>query len=660
VNVFSRIRRWWSKRGDESSWDGETPAWLASFMVHLAILSGMALVGTVVQHHAEITTLLAGPTASEDPMTTSEEFSYSPVQQEAIGSSSGNDAQSIVATAPALAMTASLPASPAELEAPSAPVGSEPIRIQDDIRVATAPRLAETFSIKGAVGVGTTGATGAIDRITQEILAKLEERPTLVVWLFDQSGSLRLQREEVNKKFDRIYEELGVIEASDNPAFKQHENKPLLTAVMAFGEKISLLTPKPTDDVQKIKSVVAAMETDPSGTERTFEAVIQAVERYRPLRAAGRTVMLVIFTDEVGDDEKELDQAVKLCLRNEIPVYCIGVPAPFGERDGLIKYVDPDKKYDQTPQDVPVRQGPESYQPELVHFSGKYDEPMDSGFGPYSLARLCYETGGIYFAVHPNRDERHPVRREQTAVLSPQLTYFFDPQIMLNYRPEYFSIKEYNKLLNENRARAALVKAAQMPAVTPMERPQLVFPKRSDADLANRLAQAQHGAALVEFKLDELYDTLRQGEKDRDRLTLPRWKAGYDLSMGRVLALKVRAATYNAMLAKVRGMRFQDPKDDTWRLAPSDEITVGSTLEKQAAQAKTYLERVMRDHKDTPWAMLAQKELKEPLGWTWKEMHTGVNEPPKAQPKANNPPRPPRDEKAKMLPQPVKRPVPKL
>jgi hypothetical protein len=232
---------------------------------------------------------------------------------------------------------------------------------------------------------------------------------------------------------------------------------------------------------------------------------------------------------------------------------------------------------------------------------------------------------------------------------------------MRGYRPEYTSIKDYQRLLAENRARKALVDAAQMSWITPMENPQLNFPKVNDAELAKRLSEAQHAAAVLEPKVNALYETLKQGEKDRPRLTKPRWQAGYDLSMGRVLAVLVRTESYNAMLAKARNMRFTDPHNDTWRLVPADEISVGSNLEKLAESAKTYLGRVVAEHPGTPWAMLAQRELKEPLGWVWQEAYTGVNAPPKqAAGNNNNRQRRPQDEKARMLPRAEKRPPPKL
>src|SRR6185295_4279754 len=140
--------------------------------------------------------------------------------------------------------------SPSDIE--DVPHITQPIEVQDEIRLATGPRFAETLVIKGAAGAGATGTSGAVDRITHEILLSLEERKTLVVWFFDQSGSLESQRAGINQRFERIYEELGVVQASNNAAFKRHDSKPLLSAAIAFGEKVNFLTQKPTDSVQEL------------------------------------------------------------------------------------------------------------------------------------------------------------------------------------------------------------------------------------------------------------------------------------------------------------------------------------------------------------------------------------------------------------------------
>ena len=134
---------------------------------------------------------------------------------------------------------------------------------------------------------------------------------------------------------------------------------------------------------------------------------------------------------------------------------------------------------------------------------------------------------------------------------------------------------------------------------------------------------------MLQPKIDALYGILAAGLPDREKVTEKRWQAGYDLAIGRVLAVKVRTDAYNIMLAEGKtGMKFKDPKNDTWRLVPNGDIsTVGSQTEKAAAQAETYLQRVVAEHPGTPWAQIAAAELRRPLGYAWQEAHTGVNTP---------------------------------
>jgi len=105
------------------------------------------------------------------------------------------------------------------------------------------------------------------------------------------------------------------------------------------------------------------------------------------------------------------------------------------------------------------------------------------------------------------------------------------------------------------------------------------------------------------------------------------------------------------MLAQAKaGMSFRKPDSDTWVLRPADEVRVGSRTEKLAKQATEFLERVVQEHPGTPWAFLAQQELRMPLGYVWDEIHTGINDPPPPRPAANNNNRPmPRDEQRRML-----------
>jgi hypothetical protein len=158
-----------------------------------------------------------------------------------------------------------------------------------------------------------------------------------------------------------------------------------------------------------------------------------------------------------------------------------------------------------------------------------------------------------------------------------------------------------------------------------MENVRLRFPRADDGQFARDLSTAQREAAILEPKIEALTAILRQGERDRDKVSTPRWQAGFDLAIGRALAVKVRTEGYNAMLAVAKqGMKFKEQQSDTWELKPSRTVNISSALAKDASDAEKYLTRVVTEHKGTPWAMDAEKELKQPLGWEWRELFTDV------------------------------------
>jgi hypothetical protein len=299
-----------------------------------------------------------------------------------------------------------------------------------------------------------------------------------------------------------------------------------------------------------------------------------------------------------------------------------------------------------------------------LRFIGSRDEdvPIDSGFGPWALTRLCYETGGIYFAVHPNRNVNKAVSRKEVTAYSSHLQQFFDPTVMRDYRPDYVNYREYERRLKESKMRTALVQAAQMSWSTPMRDPQTRFVKRDEAGFSNELSESQKQAAQLEPQLENLSQLLLLGVGDRDNEKSLRWKAAYDLALGRVLATKVRTETYNAMLALAkRGLKLDDPKSNTFTLVPADSVTVGSQYKKNADKAKELLEGVIRDHEGTPWAYLAEKELSVPIGWEWKESYTDLSPPPRPGAGNGGNPPPAQNDVANMLkkPPPKRRP-PKL
>lgn len=671
--LFKQLQvRWQYLTGDEETpLDGDTPAWIVSLVIHLLalfLLSDYLRTAPAPPNDPVVMVQTPIEEPEEELEELPKEFFFSNEEQEEVGAGSvlgDTMAESLAA------VTEESEFSELEIEPNLTDLVSDdlPQIFTEPTDATSALETHDYIASQGRAGVGTTGVKGAIDRITQEILDSLNRHKTLVVWLFDRSVSLSAQRAGITKRMDRIYHELGVIEASQHAAFANHHDKPLLTSVAAFGSQLEVLTPQPTDDISEIKSAISSISNDASGVENVFSSVNRLAKRYRTYakNRDRRNVMFVIFTDESGDDSATmLDPAVKICRALSMPVYVVGIPAPFGRKQVEVKWVDPDPQFDQTPQWTMVTQGPESFVPERVKiaFSARKrrEESLDSGFGPFALTRLAVATGGIYFAVHPNRDPTRNVSRAETAHLSAYLKRFFDPDVMRRYRPDYVSAKEYRRLLGKNKAKLALVRAAERSWIEPLDEPRLRFPKRSEAELSRILTEAQKQAAKLSPKVDLIYRDLKEGEQDRGKIDRPRWQAGYDLAMGRVLAAKVRTHGYNVMLAKAKGgMKFQEAGNDTWILRPSKNVHAGSVLEKAAEKATFYLSRVIDEHPNTPWALLARQELRDPMGWEWTERQTlAPREPRTRRPGNNNNPPPPRDDERRNIPKKQRRDPPKI
>jgi len=644
----------------------DSQALLASLAVHLLLLLALALFPVISHHTREFRLTSTEETQPVEEFRLIEKVVAAEEPSDDVGANSdGRESAAAMSAAQVLADISELPS--LGQEDAITPVN---FSITPNIPVSIGLIRSNT-AIKGATGVGESGLDGAVDRLTFEILRSMEEAPTLVVWLFDQSGSLTRQREEIRNRFDRIYEELGIVAQSYSR--RDLNEARLLTGVICFGQASRLLTPKPIVDLDEIRETIDSIEEDPSGFENVFGALQLGLNKFKAYRTGrsgrgeSRNVLFVVVTDERGDDPQLLESTIRDCQKFAIPVYVLGVPAPFGRDMAYLKYIDPDPQFDQTPEWAEVDQGPESVLPERVRLGTKdehrFEEPVvDSGFGPYALSRLTYETGGLFFTIHPNRRLTGHVSRGEIAPFASDMRYFFDPEIMEKYRPDYVSESEYIQLVKDSPLRNGLIQAVRASTGYLLDAPESRFVKRDEAFLATSLTTAQQLPARILPDLEKVSSILKNVESHRDREVSPRWLAAFDLSLGTVLAHQVRAATYNEMLAKAkRGMNFQDSKNNTWVLIPSAEISVSSRLEKEGQKAVALLQHVAEKHHGTPWGLMAARELERPVGWKWTEEYTELSpqRPENGMPNLNPPP--PMNDQIRMLPPPPpKRPLPKL
>ncbi len=611
--------------------DIELPALVMSLTIHGLLLVGLALAGYQAQREGQRefrSELVDNRVLSDSTYQDLDQPAEPPAPIPAAGSFAPTLA-AVITSAPSSAGGVPVSAAPPEATHALAPeLAPLDIRRATETVLPTANLLGQTVSIRGNGAEMVGGVEGAVDRIAIEIVRHLEQGPTLVVWAFDASGSLQEERQRLGRHIETIYTHIHQLDQSQRAA-----DSGLLTMVVSFGHDRRALLPKPTAVVSEILEAIHHVALDETGVETTFTTVAEIVQhwgRYKGARNRVYRTLVIVVTDEVGDDEDRLEEAVALAQRAKVPVYVLGNQAVFGRTEGYMNYTDPKTKH--VFHGVPVRQGPESARLEQIRLPFWYGGPqfdlLESGFGPYALSRLASATGGIYFVT------RFHTRR-----------FGFDPARMREYQPDWVARDRYEALIGRSRLRQAVLSAAQLTQQKVPGMPSLFFPPADIPEFKEVMGRNQAIADLTTSVVSEALAPINAVAKLRDRETSRRWQAHYDLIRGRLLAMKVRSVEYNWVCARMKKdpPKFTDPRSNAWRLVPDRSIQYSENAAAAAREAEALLRRVVEEHPATPWALLAQRELKDPLGFKWVE--TYVPPPPRqrdnpADPKKNRNPNP--------------------
>jgi hypothetical protein len=499
-------------------------------------------------------------------------------------------------------------------------------------------------------GDGRPTVVTAVDRVAQDAHDALRlGKKVLVVWLFDESASAATLRREVTGQLDDFYKTAALADASESsetsgasaspdappssetsassetpasseaPASSETpkadsatgDDAPVLSVVGGFSSVVKFATEQPEADVQKVSAAAAGLPQASDHVEKPMAALLAVMEKFGDYRIKKqRWMTIVLVTDEAGDDEAQIDEVLPQLERYSIPVNCIGVAAPFGKLTTMAIFAE-GKPTEEN--EVRVRQGPESRFPEWIHLdfpNGRDDaeSSLDTGLGPYSLTRLCKESGGDYFPLPSGGGGGDwgggNWGRRQAGKTLPRA-----------YAPQYLPEKTLQEELEKNKAKKALVEAAMLPQVSVIPLRTLTVDASDEVKKQQMLGNVQKPAAKLLPPIDKLLETLKAGEPDEPKLTEPRWKAGYDLAYGRAMAAKARCQGYDDMVATLKTEKFKSDKSSTWMLEPSDEPTGISVDDKMAIKARDYLNRVVKEHPGTPWANAAERELACPIGW---------------------------------------------
>lgn len=501
--------------------------------------------------------------------------------------------------------------------------------------------ISKTVVQRGTIGDEVLDVDGAVDRITHEIVTRLEDHEVLVIWLMDQSISLLEDRQQVAARLERVFSEIDQL-----GGFPEGR---LLNAVAGFGlETRRLVDPTPHPD--EILRAIRELPIDDTGVENVFSAVLSSLDRYKSHHTRHqRKLMLVIWTDESGDDYALLEEAIRACQKLAAPVFTVGPSSMFGRPKGTYPY-----RHAETGRVYPIEidRGPDSVRLELLNlpywFDGGQLDDLRAGIGPFALTRLALATGGAYF-VAPDPADRSP----------------FSLATVKRYLPDYGSIDEYVQLARRSRLRSSVLEAVEVTHRRKLkETPRLEFEPTGE-NFQQQLREAQQTVAFNLATIDQALSAFpQQGlEKDYAEEMSLRWLAWYDLTLGRLLAMQVRCNEYNWACAtmKGKGADFVNTQSNRWRFRPSPQLNFGSAAEKQAAEATRLLRRCVEQNPGTPWAVLAERELRYPLGFEVEEGYVPPPpEPPAMNGQVNVPPRGRRVEQLRQLPREVPPALPKL
>ncbi len=502
--------------------------------------------------------------------------------------------------------------------------------IQIDDPLANAPsfeRLVEAVpdgEFKGDPRAVIDDYQQAIDRIAQELMWMMDKGPVLVIWAFDQSGSMKDDQREIRDRINHVYVQLGLVGRDSGDWLE--------TSVVSYGEGYRLHTRRPTSDIGEIRAAIEAVPQDPSGKEMMCQSVIRAVQQHQDYaRTHGRQTALVLVTDESGeqdDNRAYLEQAVMTAKSASCRIYVLGRESVFGYPYAYMRWRHPQTHRMHW---LRVNRGPETGFVEQLQVDGfrRRHDAFPSGFGPYEQCRLARETGGIFFML-PSL-ETSLVRGEKRR---------YELEIMRPYRPDLRARGEVIQDRDRYPLRAVIWQCIydldpyQRPEVAKQIEMRVQFSPNYE-EFVRQARQEQTKARNYLVYLARVQQVLEAGVQYRKDEADPRWRANYDLIYAQLVAYQARIWEYGASLEAFIKTPKVVPltKPPNLRLLHWDVHVRRETLTEESKpyieQAKGLFQQVVDTYPGTPWAARAADELKRGFGVDFRpDYHPPYYDPP--------------------------------
>ena len=498
--------------------------------------------------------------------------------------------------------------------------------------------------INGEVGAVVEGYGAALSRITQELIRLMRQEQLLVVWLFDESESMKDDQAEIAAEFHKVYEELGIQQKKSTDLKQRGKDDILLTSVLGFGEGVHVLTPKPIADVKQIQAAIGRIGIDRTGKENMCLWVGKTVEQFGPMaRRQKRQLIVIVVTDESPSDHLQdnvFEQTIQLVQKHKAPVYILGREAIFGYPYARLTWTDPEFGLRHW---IRIDRGPETAFPECLQWDGMHHrwDSFSSGFGPYTQVRLAKLSGGIFFML--------PGEEENLSGAGAHENRKFAALAMKEYEPLLQSRRVYAEQVLKSQFRTTLRKIVV--TLNPAKYPQ--FPT---ADSQLNIRQHHYPMNVTEFQklagtegmkaframglLSQAIVLMEKANPQRDGEQFQRFRAHYDLIRAQCYAYRVRLFQFLLVLDKqaVDYPPPKSPKSNEWNFGRSRQMRTPDAvqykrvqqafkvsqkreafleeLKRQQDRATELYEFVLAEHPGTPWARRARFELDHGYGMT--------------------------------------------
>jgi hypothetical protein len=202
----------------------------------------------------------------------------------------------------------------------------------------------------------------------------------------------------------------------------------------------------------------------------------------------------------------------------------------------------------------------------------------------------------------------------------------FPSKVMKDYEADYDSLTALQRTVEQNKDRYPL-RAAIFNAIKEMDDSAKKFQARqsfsgavTDA-IKKKILVEQRAPGLMISNLEGALTLLEKAGKNRDKETSKRWQAHFDLTLARLKSRLVMLYEYDHLLAQIRGDTLPPLTEGAtgYVLAPRKKVQISENVVKTwVKEINLTWQKILRDHKDTPWEVMARREQSTVLGMEWR------------------------------------------